>query len=97
MLAMNIKKIAKAINNDLRIEIMEILSTRGELTVKEIHSSLSDNKPKYRQSVNKSLEILKEADLIKKSYNDKKKNIVYEIKSNRLVIDFDKMKVIHTD
>ena len=86
--AMDIKSLSNAINNELRIEIMNILANNGKLTVKEIYLLLKHNRPRYRQTVNKSLEILKDAKLVIKSYDDDKKNIVFEIRTNKIVIDF---------
>ena len=54
---------------------------------------LKDNAPKYRQSVNKTLEILKQSDLVKKYYDDTKKALYYGIIRKELRLNLENMSI----
>jgi len=83
---MSLEEVVNALSNDLRREIIRILGEKEEpLTVKEIYDNLAkENRPTYRQSVNRALDELKEANLVKKIYSDDKKNLVYSLKHEEL-------------
>ncbi|KAF5036071.1 hypothetical protein DSECCO2_578880 [anaerobic digester metagenome] len=54
---------------------------------------LGVNKPKYRQSVNRALEILRECKIITKDYNPEKKALFYSLKIEKVEIDLLKMEI----
>jgi len=83
---MALEEVVHALSNDLRREIIKILGEKEEpLTVKEIYGELEEeNRPTYRQSVNRALDVLKEAGLVKKIYSDEKKNLVYFLEHEEL-------------
>jgi len=90
---MDTKSVLHALNNDLRREILKILFRNGNSTVKEVYSSLKNNKPKYRQSVNKALDQLNEVGLVEKCYSTERKKIIYSIKFKEISICFEDMKI----
>jgi DNA-binding transcriptional ArsR family regulator len=68
--------VSRALSHKLRLRILEYLAGR-ESTVKEVYESLGDIK--YRDTVFRHLETLKEAGLVIKFYDDETKALKYKI------------------
>lgn len=92
MCSMEIAKVVKCLNSKTRRNIMRIL-LQGDKTPIEIYNSLGKEGPRYRQSINKALEILTDAKLVKKYYDNDTKKIKYGIINQKIIIDFLKMEV----
>ena len=60
-----------------------------DMSAPQIYKELGDKAPTYRQSINKSLDILENCGLVEKYYDNNKKAICYRIvkKSLRLRLD----------
>lgn len=89
---MRIEKVVFALKNNLRRRILKILSKKP-MTVKEINLALGEKAPKYRQSINRSLEILRECKLVKKQYDEDKKVLYYSINHAKIIINLEKMEI----
>lgn len=63
------------------------------MSASELYQSLGKDAPSYRQSVNKALEILKDAELVEKYYSEEKKAICYNVISKQIVISLLEMEV----
>ena len=90
---MDIKSTLRALDNDLRREALKILLTNGDCSVKEVYSNLQKNKPEYRQSVNKALDLLNEVGLVDKYYDENKKKIVYSANYQTIKIHLNEMDI----
>jgi Fe2+ or Zn2+ uptake regulation protein len=77
-----------------RLDILKILSN-GSKTVKDVINELNSQKYniKYRESVYRSIEKLKEIGLIEKYYDEKNKSIMYRMKVKKIVYEIDKDKI----
>jgi len=75
---MELRKIAYALNSDLRLRIIGLLC-KEDMTANEVISKLKENAPRYRQSIYKALEILHTSGLVEKYYNDTTKALRYGI------------------
>lgn len=91
---MNLEKTVFALKNDLRRRILKLLSKKP-MTAKEISVALGENAPKYRQSINRSLEILREGQLVKKEYNEEKKVLYYSLRYSKIIIELENMEIKH--
>ncbi len=89
---MDLSKVIHCLNSETRRKIVKILS-KGDLSAPEIFNKLGNSRPRYRQSVNKSLEILKSCDLIEKYYDDNKKILLYHLKYKNISVDLEKMEI----
>jgi len=63
------------------------------MSAPQIYEELGPHAPKYRQSVNKSLGILRERGLVTKYYNNEKGGIYYHLVKKILVLKIDEMKI----
>jgi len=90
---MEILKLVKALNNQTRRKIIQLLCHK-DMTAVELYKKLGDEAPKYRQSINKSLEILKESGIIHKYYSDKDKKLYYHMQYKKIIIDLEKMQIV---
>ena len=89
---MRLEKVIYALNSDLRRKILRLLCNE-DMTASEVFLELKQDAPKYRQSVNKTLEILKESGLVRKYYNDTKKALYYRIVKKNLSMNLEEMSV----
>lgn len=89
---MRFEKVVYALNADLRRKIIRLLCNQ-DLTASEVFVKLKENAPKYRQSVNKALEILKESGLVKKYYDDTKKALYYGVVKKKLSVNLEDMTI----
>lgn len=89
---MHFEKVVYALNSDMRRRIVRLLCNQ-DLTASEVFFNLKEYAPKYRQSVNKALEILKESGLVKKYYDDTKKALYYEVVKRNLSLNLEDMIV----
>ena len=69
-------KIAAALSNEVRQRILEVLGSR-EMTAKQVHESIHG--VKYRDTIFRHLELLKEVGILSKHYDDKTKQLKYRI------------------
>ncbi|MBD3193376.1 MAG: hypothetical protein GF308_22260 [Candidatus Heimdallarchaeota archaeon] len=72
--------------------ILQLLSTE-DMSAPQIYSRLGEHAPKYRQSVNKALEILRECGLIQKYYSEEQKGLFYHLKKKNYLVKLDSMEV----
>ena len=77
----------------MRREILQILCNKGPMGAPEVFEEIKINKPRYRQSINKALEKLKDSGLVEKFYDENKKRLVYKIKNKKIIINFISMQV----
>ena len=89
---MKIEEVAHALTSSLNREIIKLLCDQ-DMTAVEVFSRLGDSGPKYRQSVNKALEKLKRYGLVRKYYDDARKNLYYGITKKRLILNMDDMSI----
>ena len=90
---MDLEKIVAVLNNPMRKRIIQLLAKK-DMTAPEIFIKLGSESPKYRQSVNKALEKLKDSGLIEKYYSDQNKKLNYRLKNKIIGFDLEKMKDI---
>jgi len=78
----------------IRLDILKILSDEPK-TVKSVINELNSQKYniKYRESVYRSMEKLKDIGLIEKYYDEKNKSITYKLKANKIIYEIDKDKI----
>ena len=89
---MHVDKVAQALTSPLKRRILTLLCNR-DMTAVEIFGRLGELAPNYRQSVNKALESLKQAGLVRKYYDDKKKELYYGIVKKRITVLFETMVI----
>lgn len=87
---MNVEDIAICLRSKTRRKILQLLC-EANLSAIEIHRRMGSEGPKYRQSINKQLELLKEHGFVVKYYDDKKGAICYKITAKSISIDVIKM------
>jgi len=87
-----IYKIVRALDNDLRLLILDKLKGRA-MTEKELFDELSKERPdvKYRESLYRQIEMLVQAGLVKKFYDMSKRRIGYSCEVNHVFIDLGAM------
>lgn len=89
---MNVEDIAICLGSKTRRKILQFLCEMNMSAI-ELHNKMGKDGPKYRQSVNKQLEILKKHGLLDKYYDDEKSAICYRILSKSISIDINEMLV----
>lgn len=72
--------------------ILQMLA-KEDMSASQIYSKLGNYAPKYRQSVNKALELLRESGLLSKYYNAEKKKLYYHLIKEKYTINLAEMKV----
>ena len=75
---MKLQSFVKSLDNYRRQKILQLLVDK-DMSASEIFKRLGDLSPKYRQSVNKSLDALENVGLVKKYYCSKNKSILYHL------------------
>ena len=88
----DLKKLIHCLNNDLRRDIIKYLA-QGSMTVPEISEILGEKRPIYRQSINRSLEILRKCGIVVKEYDENKKSLYYNLKFKKIEIDISTMGI----
>ena len=63
------------------------------MSAPQIFDGLGTHAPKYRQSINKTLEMLRDCELITKYYNNEKRGIYYHLAAKFIIVELDKLKV----
>jgi len=63
------------------------------MSAPQIHDGLGIHAPRYRQSVNKALEILTESGLVTKYYNKENKALYYHLVKETYIIKIAEMKI----
>jgi Fe2+ or Zn2+ uptake regulation protein len=63
------------------------------MSAPQIYDELGKHAPRYRQSVNKALEILTECGLISKYYDKEKKALCYHLIKETYVLRITEMKI----
>jgi len=89
---MEIQDLVKGLHSKTRRKILQLLCEKDRTAV-EIYEDLKDDSPKFRQSVNKSLEILRKHKLIRKYYDEDKKALYYQISKKEFHVDLNNMSV----
>lgn len=91
---MDLKIGCKALSSDTRLKIIKIIIEKGPLSSKEVHSEfIKRHENKRRESIYKGLEILREANILEKQYDDSETKIVYKIMNEKLKIDLVEMEL----
>jgi Fe2+ or Zn2+ uptake regulation protein len=89
---MDLKRFISCLNSDARRRILQLLSEK-DMSAPQIYRELGKYAPKYRQSVNKSLEMLREAGLVSKHYDNENKAIYFHLVKKTYIFEISKMKV----
>jgi len=89
---MNLEDSIKGLNSKTRREILKLLC-KENLSAIEVYRKLKNGGPKYRQSINKALEVLKECGLVEKYYDDEKNEICYRIIKKKICLDLANMEL----
>lgn len=89
---MDMDEVIYGLNSQTRRRILSLL-TKKPMSAPDIYHMLGDNAPVYRQSVNKSLDILERTKLVKKYYDSDKKAIYFKIEKNTLKINLDNLTI----
>ena len=89
---MRIQDVVSGLHSAMRRNILQLLCD-SDRTAIEIYKELKENAPKFRQSVNRELEILLEHGFIRKYYDEKRKSLYYQIVKKELHIDLKDMSV----
>ena len=89
-----IYKIIRALDNDLRLLIIDKL-IGNSLTEKELFETISKERPdlKYRESLYRQIETLVQAGLVTKYYDTAKRRICYTCELDNISIDLKAMNV----
>jgi len=82
--AKKIEEISKSLSNSTRIKIILELH-KGSKTLAELHSSIPEIK--YKDTIFRHVEILKNAGIVEKLYNQNTKKLVCKLKINSLSIE----------
>lgn len=90
----NLKKVSRALSSETRLNILKIL-VNNKLASIEVYNKYIDKfkGEKQRETIYRALEALLSADILEKKYDNEKKNLVYSIKHNQLIIDLIEQKV----
>jgi|SRR5690606_29400129 len=85
--------IVRALDNPVRISMIKILlPSREGMTVKDMLAVLKDtNQIRYRETVYRNLEVLKDAGLVEKFYVEDR-GICYRIRRKKVQIDLTKLE-----
>lgn len=89
---MHVDEVAQALSSPLKRRIITLLCDR-DMTAVDVFRQLGEEAPRYRQSVNKALESLKQAGLVRKYYSDLKKELYYGIVKKRITIVLETMSI----
>lgn len=89
---MEFKRFIHCLHSDTRRRILQLLSKR-DMSATQMHGELGKYAPKYRQSVNKALEILREGGLVTKYYDIENKAIYYSLIKRKYILKIDEMKI----
>lgn len=88
----DIEKIALGLKSKNRRKIITLLSKK-DMSAPQLYKELGKEAPAYRQTINKSLEILKEIGIVDKYYSNEKNGIYYRLKYKKIIIDLESMKI----
>jgi Fe2+ or Zn2+ uptake regulation protein len=89
---MRIQDVVSGLHSAMRRNILQLLCEKDRTAV-EIYKELKENAPRFRQSVNRELEILFKHGFIRKYYEEKRKALYYQIIKKELYLDLKKMSV----
>jgi hypothetical protein len=89
---MQVTTVAKVLSSQLNQTILTLLAEH-DMDAVETFCKLGDQSPVYRQSVNKALESLRKAGLVKKYYNENKKKLCYSLLKKSVSINLEKMEI----
>ncbi|WP_144244825.1 transcriptional repressor [Thermococcus eurythermalis] len=89
--AKTIARLLKSLSSETRIELLEIISEKGELSAAEVFREYSQRyKPLRRESIYRELEKMVETGVLSKKYCTRSKKILYYTTINTLVIRLEK-------
>lgn len=89
---MELEIFIRCLHSETRRKILQLLS-KEDMSAPQIYRKLGENAPKYRQSVNKALEILTECGLVRKYYANEKKAIFYGLTKKKYTLKIPEMEV----
>ena len=89
---MELKSIIFCLNSETRRRILQLLSKR-DMSAPQIFEELGTHAPKYRQSINKTLETMRNCGLVAKYYDNEKRGIYYHLIAKSIILEIDKLKV----
>lgn len=90
---MEIQDLVNGLHSEMRRNIIRLLCEK-DLTSIEIYKKLKEKAPKYRQSVNRALEILVQYGFIIKYYDGNRKALCYKVIEKEYKIDLRNMSII---
>jgi Fe2+ or Zn2+ uptake regulation protein len=88
---MKIKDIAYCLNSELRLKILQLLSEK-DMTAPDIFLKLKKS-VRFRQYINRELEILKNNELISKYYDDDNKKLFFHLCYENVIIAFKTLEI----
>jgi len=89
---MDVERLIKALNSATRRKII-LLLVQHDMSASQVYKELKNNAPKYRQSVNKALDLLEECKIIEKYYDDKEKTIKHHLIKKEYKLILEKMEI----
>ena len=89
---MELRSIIACLKSERRRKILQLLAGE-DMSAPQIFEGLGNHAPKYRQSVNKTLEMLRASGLVTKYYDNEKRGIYYHLETRAIILEFDKLKV----
>jgi len=87
----NLLRIISGLNSGLRLSILKLLC-ENDLTSQEIFLKMK-NKVLYRQYIHRELEILRNAGVIKKYYDEETNKLYYKITCHEIIINLSNQTV----
>jgi Fe2+ or Zn2+ uptake regulation protein len=89
---MELDRFMRCMRSRMHRRILQMLAEE-DMSAPQVYGKLGNYAPKYRQSVNKALELLRESGLLSKYYNAEKKKLCYHLIKKKYTIDLAEMKV----
>jgi len=89
---MLVSDLVRGLHSNMRRNILRLLSEKDRTAV-EIYRELKEDAPKFRQSVNKALEILRGQGFVNKYYDMNREALYYQIVKREYHINLKDMSV----
>lgn len=84
---MDLHAVSKALSNPTRVNLIGIVAEEPCSAVEAYRSYIRKYEEKKRESIYRELEILVDASILRKEYNNDEKEIQYRLAHERLMID----------
>lgn len=89
---MELEKVVRCLNSQRRRKILQLLSG-NDMSAPQLFEKLGAEAPKYRQSINKTLELLKSDGFLNKYYDNEKRGIYFHLTTKAFVVRIDSLSV----